>query len=231
MGWFSSACSVVNDACSAVKNCISEVASSIGSAVSSFAKKLVVGVPEVAIIAEVISAVIKVIAKELGLVEEEETPEELGAKAVESEKGLEDFSSTEEYIEHLRTEVELDMEEFNNMGEEERLACSAIGISVLSKGIEEEKEITIPEDFWVEVGKQDMKAEEVKAYIENFKDNDSVELNLGDYLKGNLSVRENKETSSVIEDTLRELNPDLSDEDIQDRIFEMKQVSREVERG
>ena len=217
---------LVASACSTVGSFISGVAGKVGSVVSSFANSLVAKLPEPSILNEVISAVVKVIAEKLGLIETEDTPEELGAKAVESEKNIEDFDSTKEYIEHLRNEVELDMEEFNEMGEIERLGCSAIGVSILSQGIEEEEEISIPEDFWVEVGRQDMKVDEVKAYIENFKENDLTQINLGDYLKGNLSVKENKKVYPVIRDTLEELNPELSDQDIEDKLFEMEDLVR-----
>ncbi|MCK8826594.1 hypothetical protein MWH25_02370 [Natroniella acetigena] len=229
MGFFSTVGGVISTAASTLSKAASVVGSTVsklGTAISSVAKTLVAKIPKPEILTDIIVAVVKVIAEKLGLIEEEEQVEELGAKAMQSEKDLEDFNSAQEYIEHLRNEVELDIEKFNAMKVEERLVCSAIGVSILSKGIEEKEEVDIPADFWIEVGKQDMKAEEVEAYIKKFKEHGFSELKLSDYFKGSLSVTENKEIDSIFEETLKELNPELSDEDIADKMLEIEQTSR-----
>ena len=229
MGLFSAVGGAISAAAGALSKAASVVGSTVsklGSTITSVAKSLLTKIPKPEILTDIIVAVVKVIAEKLGLIEEEDDVEELGAKAMQSEQNLDDFESTEQYIKHLRNEVELDIERFKALKEEEKLACSALGVSILSKGIEEQVEIDIPADFWIEVGKHDLKAEEAKAYIENFKENDFSELNLSDYLKGELSVSENKEVAPVFEETLRELNPELSDGDIVKKITEMKQISR-----
>ena len=46
------------------------------------------------------------------------------------------------------------------------------------------------------------------------------------YLKGELHPKENKEVSPVIKDVLKECNPELSDEEIENKVYEMKEKSR-----
>ena len=96
-------------------------------------------------------------------------------------------------------------------------------ISILAKGISEKKEIEVDIDFLVDVANLKMQAKEVEAYIDNFKEKD-LELNLGDYLRGELPVSENLKIKPVIKETLSQLNPDLSESQIDDKVFEMRQT-------
>ena len=171
--------------------------------------------------------VIKFIANILGVTKEEDKIDELGAKALESDEKLENFDSTQEYIDHLRNNVKLDKEKFNNMDETQKLACNAVGASIVSKGISEKMELKedIPVDFWVEAGLQKLSPVETKSFLDKFTSND-LDLKFGEYLKGNLSITENKQYSSTIAETLKGLNPEMSNDDIDDKVFEMKQISR-----
>ena len=112
------------------------------------------------------------------------------------------------------------------MSKEEKLTCSAVGSTVLAKGISEKKGIEVSTEFLVDVAKLDLKAKEVESYIDNFKAN-NLELNLGDYLKGNLSASENIKIRPVVIDTIKELNPNLSDKEVKEKLGDMKDLSLE----
>ncbi|MBU9712742.1 hypothetical protein [Evansella tamaricis] len=225
MGFGAFLTGIVGPVVTVITNC----SSAIGTALTNLARTIVVNGPKIEMILRVISAAVETLSQIFGLINKDETAEDLGAKAAESDKSAEEFQSTEDYIQYLREEVQLDAEKMKNLKPEERMAYTAIGTAILAKGIEEKAEISIPADFWVEVGKQNMKAEEVKAYIEQFKVNGFEELKLSDYLKGNLSISENKQIASIMESTLKELNSELSAEEIQEKMMEMKQISNETE--
>ena len=225
MGLFSGIVSAV----SAVTSFISTALPAVGPAIARFATTLVTKLPELQLLTKILVGVIQGVAEAFGLIKENDTAEELGAKAVECDKKPEDFKSTEDYINYLRNEVQVDSDKLKNMSDVEKFACSSIGVAILSKGIEEKVGMFIPSDFWVEVGKQNIKADEVKAYIDAFKDNGFTELNMSDYLKGNLNVSENKQVSPIMESVLSKLNPELSQSEVKDKLFDMKLASQENE--
>lgn len=133
---------LIGAAFSAVGSFISGAVSAIGSGIASFATtafNIIKGlnVENLSGIINAIGQVITAIAQILGIVTED-TPEELGAKAMQSDKSLEDFDNdAEAYIKYLKEEIELDREKFDNMSETEKLGCSMIGISLETKAIEE----------------------------------------------------------------------------------------------
>jgi len=229
MGFFSSLVNGISNFVSEACSIISSAFSSIGSSLVGLATTFLRVIPMINTLPLIITA-IKFVAEALGLLDtnKKEEVEEIGAKAFESEKKPEDFDTTKAYIEHLRKDVEFDRAKFENLSEEKKLACTAVGAAILSKGISEANGIDIPMDFWSEVGKQNMKAEEVKTYIDNFKAK-NLDLNLSAYLKGDLSVSENRQLYPVIESTLKQLNPDLSAKDIESKLFNMRQISKNAE--
>jgi hypothetical protein len=218
---------------SSVTTFISSCISTVGPLVAKFASSIVAEIPKILQpnlmdVIKVISNVAQFIGKVLGLVNNE-TAEELGAKAAQCDRKPEEFESTEKYIEYLRNEVKLDEEKIKNASQFEKIGYSTMGVALLSKGISEKMDVFLPTSFWVEVGKQNLKGEEAKAYIDNFKSAGLQEVNLSEYLQGKLDISENKKVFSVIESTLKQLNPNLTDNDIEDKIFEMKEISRNIE--
>ena len=139
MGLFSG----IGNFISTVGSFISSAASSIGSAVSGFAKSAVSIIAKLPIpgldIVNILSAAAKIVHAVVDFlgIKSEEDPEILGAKATQSDKGLEDFDDdVEAYIKHLKDEVELDKEKFDKMTPEEKLGCKAIGMALETKAVE-----------------------------------------------------------------------------------------------
>ena len=118
---------------------------SLGSLVSVASNFLKVASPYLGIIGNIIS----VIGNLLGVKKEDENLEEIGAKAMKSDKKPENFDSYNDYIKHLRENIKLDKEEMENASKELKLARTAVGATVVSKGIEEKKEMEISVDTWV----------------------------------------------------------------------------------
>lgn len=211
---------------------ISKAVSFIGSAFSSitpsitnFATKLISPFNKILLAIEVVSVVINIvagIAELLGLKPEKESAEELGAKAKEAPLKQDDFESTEAYIHYLRNEIELDKEKFEKMDEHEKLACSAVGASLYAKNIEERIGVKLSPEFLLIAGKLEMKALEVKAFIDSFKENGLKDMQLmGEYLSGKLDEKTDTKVESAIIKGFKSMNPEMSKNDIQNKIADM----------
>lgn len=233
-GAISAVCSVGRAVCSGVSTFVSsiaEVAKGIAPIICDGLKEIVnviaeIKMPEIIeIVIETIAEIVEVIGKKIGLIEEEDTAEELGFKAQDAERKPDDFESVEEYIDYLRNEIKIDREKFDNLKDEDKLTCNAIGSTILAKGISEKKGVELSGEFLVEVAKQKMKGEEVNAFIDNFKKNDLKMDSMKDYLKCELSPEENSKVDSVFKETLKELNPNFTQSDIEAKLDEMTETS------
>lgn len=213
MGFWSGLGSLVSGAISAV----SSLAGSIGGLAASALK---IAGPLLGPMATIISAV----AQLLGVFKKEDDVEELGAKAMQSDKSPEDFDSNAEYIEHLRNDIKLDREKFEKAGDVEKLARVAMGTSIAMKGINEEKDFDIPIEAWVSMAKlglNETNAKEVDTILDTFKDG-----NLGDFAKyvdGKLEgIDKNDKMSDSLVDMYKELEPNSSVSDIEDKVMKMQ---------
>lgn len=115
----------------------------------------------------------------------------LGAKIAQSDKGIDEFDSIEDYINYLREEIELDKEKFDTLSPEERVAYSITGMAVEAGAIGEKIGIKIPADA-VElvakvaaIGKVVVEAKEIVSLILKLKEAGIVNLNgVCDCIKG-----------------------------------------------
>ncbi|NBI54843.1 hypothetical protein EIZ48_20200 [Photobacterium alginatilyticum] len=158
----------------------------------------------------------------LGIIKPGENLEELGEKAMLSDKKPEDFDSINEYINHLRNEVVLDKEKFNSLDEKELLARSAIGASITLKGINEKLDTIVTPEFMAEVAKQQLTAQEIIGTVKAYKEK---ELNTGDYelyLNDELSIDESDKHSDALVSAYQKLEPELTIEQIEDKVMGLK---------
>lgn len=221
--------SSIGNGISGVCSTIGSTFSSIGSSIVGFATNLFSPFQTLSIaiaIIQVVSAIVSGIAEILGLKPEKETPEELGAKAKDAEMKLENFESTEKYIEYLRNEVKLDKEKFEKMSAEEKAACTAVGISLYVKNIEEKTGITLSPEFLIKAGQLEMNAKEVKAYMDSFKGTGLTNMkDMSDYLTGKLDEKTDLKVESAIAEGLKNINPNMSEKDIQLKLGNMRETA------
>jgi len=215
MGFWDSVGSFV----SSVGSAISSAVSSIGSALVSSASKMlsVVGkeLPTVAIVIQIVAALVGVLTKEDDI-------EEIGAKAMQPEsKKPEEFDSNAEYIDYLREEVKLDKEKFDKASDTEKAARTAVGATIVAKGIEEKKGFDIPLETWVSIAKLNLtdKAQEVDKLLETFKDGKLEDFSK--YVDGKLDIKKENAIGNSLVDMYRELEPEMSIEEIEDRVMKM----------
>ncbi len=245
MGLFSAIGGAIKSVCSAVCSCVGKVCSAVGGALSNigraasgFVEKLSTIAPplfpklDLPIIIEAIGKVIGKIAEFLGIKEpEKDEPEDLGMKAEQAEKKPEDFDSTEEYIKYLHNEVKVDETKKKDLTTEQRAAYTAIGSQLYLNAAKEKLGVDdISPEILVDAAKLKMDAGEIVEYIKQMK---NVGLGdqkaMSDYLHGKA---ENVETAGKVRDSmtaaLKEINPEMSDDDIADKICDMRaELSKE----
>ncbi|MDQ7002978.1 MAG: hypothetical protein Q9N02_09900 [Ghiorsea sp.] len=217
MGFWSSLGSFVSSAIS----CVSSVVSSIGGALASAASSLLkIAGPLLGPIGQVV----QVIGIALDVLKPKEHVEELGAKAMESDKSMADFESTSEYIDYIRNEIKLDKEKFEHASKAEKMARTAIGTCIAIKGVEEKKGFDIPMDTWLALGKMGLerlegKSKEIDAIIETFKTNDTAK-DLNAYVDGKLDAKTELAVGDKLADVYRQLEPEASKEAIEKRVID-----------
>lgn len=158
MGFWSSLVDTVCAACSV----ITDVVTTIGSAIKDTAVEIAnLGVN----LAASVGAVIKSVGVLLGVIKPEDNLDELGEKAMMSEKTPEDFDSINDYIDHLRNDVAIDREKFDNLDEKDLLARSAIGASITLKAINDKLDTSVTPAFIATVAQQELEGAMVKSSV------------------------------------------------------------------
>lgn len=216
MGFWSS----IGDAVSSVASFVSNTVSSIGGALAGAANTLLkVAGPMLGNVGNVI----QLVATFFDVLKPNDNIEELGAKAMIADKKPEDFDSNADYINYLRNEIELDKAKFDKADAVEKSARTAVGASISAKGIEEKTGTRIPAEFWVAVTEQSLKAKDISAIIHAFKED-----KLDDYIaftKGELSPKNELNTGDKLVDMYKNLEPNLTAEEIEDKVMKMERAT------
>lgn len=214
MGFWGSLGSFVSGAISAVSSAVSSIGSTLASAASNFLK---VAAPFLGPIVQIIG----LISNLLGVKKEDESVEEIGAKAMLSDKKPEDFDNYTDYINHLRNDIKLDKEKFEQAGDVEKLARTAVGATVLAKGIEDKKGFEIPTEAWIAMAKLGLesKDKEVDALLDTFKDGKLESF--AKYVDGKLDAKTEGEIGDTLVGMYQKLEPNASPEDIEKKVMSM----------
>lgn len=122
---------------------------------------------------------------------ESDSAAELGFKATQTDKKMEDFDTVAEYVEYLRNEITLDKEKFDALSEEEILGHTINGVAIQAGAINEKLGVEISADLIELAGKiksaeiLEIDAKTFVDVIEKLKDAGIVNLDdVVDYLKG-----------------------------------------------
>lgn len=208
MGFWSSVCSSVSSFCSSVSSSISKAVSTIVSLGVDLATK--------------VGEAIKGVAVSLGILKLDDNLEELGEKAILSDKKPDDFDSINEYIDHLRNDVPLDKEKFDKLSDKELLERSAVGAAITLKGINEKLDTVVTPEFMAEVAKQDLETEEIVETIKAYKDKELNTEDYGAYLNDELNIDESDKHSDALVLAYQKLEPELTFEQIEDKVMDLK---------
>ncbi len=210
---------------------IFSVIGAIATTAEVLSSKLPVVIETAQIVVKTIATVLTGICEVLGIGQADEQVDELGAKVLQEDtREIEDGESAQEYLDYLRNDVTLDKAKFDAMDENEKLACQVAGISMLAKSIEEKAGVEMAPDFLYAISKVKLNCEQTEKFIHAFADNriDSMS-EFTRYISNDMSEVEADRVRPVIEGALKELSPELSQEEIQHEIIEMKKSYFEEE--
>lgn len=207
---------------------VSAAISIVGPVISTMSDVLINKLPPVIEVAKVaietISMVISKVCEVLNIAPLDEKAGELGAKVMQDgTRPKLDEESTQEYLDYLRNDVKLDEEKYVKMSDEEKLACEALGISLKAKSIEEKTNVELPPEFLVTIAKSKLKYEQVEKFINAFSENGISSMEqFAKYISNDLSEKDAAKVGNIVKSAIRELSPEMSDEDIQNEIVSMK---------
>ena len=212
MGFWSGLCSVVSSVCSVIRSVASNIGNSVVKSATSIAS---LGVS----LAAKVTDAIRSVGVSLGIIRPEDSLEELGEKAILSEKKPEDFDSINEYIDHLNNNVPFDKDKFDRLDEKELLARSSIGASITLKGINEKLDTVVTPEFMATVASQELETKEIVSTIKAYKENDLKLEDYDLYLNDELTLDETTKHSSALVEAYQKLEPELSIEEIENKIM------------
>ncbi|HGS5284691.1 hypothetical protein [Vibrio cholerae] len=218
MGFWSSVGSALSSVVSAACSVLNSVASILGSIANRAITILEMG----ASLAIRVGEAIKAVGISLGIIMPNDDLQELGEKAMMSEKTPADFDSISAYIDHLRNDVTIDREKFNRLDGKELLARSAIGSAITLQGINEKLETVVCPQFMAMVATQNLTADEIVATIKTYKEKSLSTSDYSLYLKDELSIEQSREHSNALMEAYQQLEPELSIEQIEDKVMGLR---------
>lgn len=193
MGFFSAICGAIGGICSAIGGAIG---GALGIAATAIAG--LVGSPVFGAVVGLISLVSTVI----GLTKKDEKQEELGAKAILSDKKPEDFDSYQAYIDHLSNDIKLTPEIKDRLKNDEgfKTQCTSVGASMQWYGLNEKMGINMDIPSLVKLVEAGVKTPEQFQTIANTFKSKEVEPKINDAIERNIPMKE----GAKIVDTLKE---------------------------
>lgn len=223
MGWFGDLCSNIGSAISSACNAVAGAVQSLGSALVSG----VTGILQVAgsFLGE-IGAVAKSIGVALGFFKPKDNLDELGFRAMYSDKTIEEFESTEAYIDHLRDNVKMDRIKFNSMKEVEKMACRATAVGITSRGIKEKTGVEVPPQFWAEIGRHKFSSDLTMKIVDAFKSGNNLSDFCGYLRNDDLSLDAKLAAGEKIRNIVALENPKLNQNAVADVVQDMCAASR-----
>lgn len=212
----------------AIGSFISSAITTVGPVIASVADFVINKLPpsiEVAkIVMGAITEIVSKVCEALYIAPADENAEELGAKTMQEDtRPKMEGETTQEYLDYLRNDVTLDKEKFDKMSAEEKMACEAIGTTMKAKSIEEKTGVELPPEFLLTIAKSKMRYEQVEKFINAFSQNGIDSMGqFTKYISNNMSKEESIRIGNTIKVAMKELSPELSDEDIRHEISAMK---------
>jgi len=149
---------------------------------------------------------------------------DLAMRAEASEQKPEDFDNYNDYIEHLAKNIKADKEKMENLTDSEKMAYSLAGLAIREQQISQNLGVSVPAETYVDAYKAQMTAPELKNLIQFAANTMSDMPRLGDYFKGEkLEQTEQTQMRSGLYEAIKESNPEMSEADIKEKIFDMKE--------
>ena len=155
---------------------------------------------------------------------------EIGEKArVAAEQGIkpEQFSSTAEYLKHLREKIEIDREKFNSLSEEEIRARELTGAAIFIRGIEEKIGSSLSTDCLAMLSRIAMPASQILILAEKLKNSNLTFDDVVCYFKNECPSSKIPQVGGAIKDAVQEfLGANASKDEVNQTIRGMMEKNR-----
>lgn len=228
MGLFSFIVGAIGSVCSA----IGSVCSAIGGVVMKGVSALATGIARVGEMAGGLIHFISNLCTGMGLKPAEEEPQEIGLKAEKCGERPEDYDSVEDYINHLRKDIEIDHEELNKLSEMDKLKYGCIGSALYVKNMEERYNMAMPLSYLktaqkvIESG--NMTEGEVKGTLDVMKEKgiENAE-SFSNYIEGKATVEEQMVIYDSMKEALHREFPNLSEADLNVKVAHIKDFMKQ----
>ncbi len=183
------------------------------------------GLPEILSIISLVAEIVGVLAKALGLNENDEKPEKIGFKSEVADLKPEDFDNNMvEYNQYLST-YELSKEEeerFENLTENEIDKYKIVGMGIQIKGVEEKIAVTNLAECVRDLVRADISSEEITECVQRCAEVGINNLtDVTNYLTDKATVESAETIGGALTDAIGSLYPELSPNGIAEKISDM----------
>ncbi|WP_305417924.1 hypothetical protein [Photobacterium leiognathi] len=150
-----------------------------------------------------------------------ERADELGAKAMAAEKKPEDFDQINDYINYLRNDVEIDVENLS-ADSVDVITRQAVGVAIATKGIEQALEADVSIPFLNTISNLDIDPKVAIALVKSYEMSGLNADDIQKYLDDSLSIEETHQHSNAFVDAYQTANPSMSVEEVEDAVMELR---------
>ncbi|HCG8277804.1 TPA: hypothetical protein NJ523_002143 [Vibrio parahaemolyticus] len=197
---------------------ITKIASTVGPMIAKYAPIVIETVgknlPKVINTVEAISLAADVLKPN-------ERADELGAKAIAAEKKPEDFEQINDYIDYLRNDVEIDVENLST-DSVDVITRQAVGMAIATKGIEKALEADVSIPFLNAISNLDIDPKVAIALVKSYEASGLNADDVQKYLDYSLSIEETHMHSNAFVDAYQTANPSMSTEEVEDAVMELR---------
>jgi hypothetical protein len=165
--------------------------------------------------------IIGVIGKVFNLIPQQANIEndmtEMGARIEKSDVKSDAFSSAKEYIDHLRSNIEISREDINALSDEKKKIHQIVGASLIAKGVSENYTMDIPSTFWVEVALSALSSGQVQKMLGGYQAL-GIPADLKAFSERSLSLADNKSVYGILSEALQGVDSDKTPKTPEDLI-------------
>lgn len=216
------------DFLSSIGSAISNACMAIGEALGKAGKMIAQTAVKILPMADMIVNVIRVVAQFCSVLQKDDKVEELGSAMRQTAKKPEDFDSINDYINHLREEIREGRVDVKPTGNEiQDWADRAMGCSLVMQGINEKYKVSTTPDFWMTIGKKfgegKIDEKEVDGILKKSSQTQIDPEDVKNYINHDeiKSSHSKSEVSSLIIEGLKEGNPQMSEDQINQKFNDL----------
>lgn len=203
---------------STILSAFTKVATTVGPMLAKYVPVMIEAVgknlPKIVQTIEAVSQVANILAPN-------ERAVELGAKAIAAEKTPEDFAKINDYIDYLRKEVKVDVENISQDPVDINIR-NAIGAAIALKGVSEMLGIDLSLPFLTTVTRLELEPKLIMSVISAYAQCGLKMDEIGDYLDDKLSLEQAQKHSKALVTAYQLADPQITLEKAEDAVINLR---------